>query len=136
MIEKRPDRTLGSIHDEFWAACEREELHLQRCGDCGHVPWPPVQTCEQCGGGDLTWKRASGRGTVLSWCAFVQDYYKGLFPLPHDCILVALEEGPLFVSNPKGFAFDAITPDMPVKLAFVDCEDSAGTFKLPVFEKA
>jgi hypothetical protein len=55
---------------------------------------------------------------------------------PLGTILVELEEGPLFVSNPSGFSWKEITPDMPVKVAFLDCEDSAGPFSLPVFAQA
>jgi uncharacterized OB-fold protein len=78
----------------------------------------------------------SGRGKIVSWCTFERDYYGGIMPIPHDTILVELEEGPLFVSNPKGFSWPETKVGMPVTLSFLDCEDSAGAFRLPVFEKA
>ena len=78
----------------------------------------------------------SGRGKILSWCTFERDYYRGILPIPWDTILVELEEGPLFVSNPKGFSWQDIQIGAPVQLAFIDCEDSAGAYKLPVFELA
>jgi hypothetical protein len=78
----------------------------------------------------------SGRGKVISWCSFERDYYAGALPLPWDTILIELTEGPLFISNPKDFSYQDIEPGMPVKLAFIDCEDKAGSFKLPVFEPA
>lgn len=78
----------------------------------------------------------SGRGTIVSWCTFERDYYNGLLPIPYDTILVELEEGPLFLGNPRGFGWRDITAGMAVKLAFLDCEDSAGPFRLPVFERA
>jgi uncharacterized OB-fold protein len=61
----------------------------------------------------------SGRGTLVSWCAFHQDYYKGLLQLPWNTILVELEEGALFVSNPAGLAWDDFEADMPMKVAFL-----------------
>jgi uncharacterized OB-fold protein len=136
MAHKRPDRTRGPAHDAFWAWCEMGELRLQRCGACGKLSWPPVQACDHCGGAELTWERMSGRGKVVSWCTFERDYYNGALPIPWDTILVELEEGPLFVSNPHGFTWTDIRPDMPVTVAFIDCEDSAGLFRLPVFEAA
>jgi uncharacterized OB-fold protein len=136
MGERRPDRTLGPAHDEFWAWCAKGELRLQRCAECGKLTWPVMQACEHCSGARLGWERMSGRGTIASWCTFERDYYNGLLPIPHETILVELEEGPLFVSNPQGFTWRDITAGMKVKLAFLDCEDSAGPFKLPVFEKA
>jgi len=136
MVEKRPDRALGSVQDEFWSWCNKGELRLQGCADCGRLSWPAIQACEHCGGSQLSWRRMSGRGAIVSWCTFERDYYNGLLPIPHDTILVELEEGPLFLSNPRGFTWRDITAGMAVKLAFLDCEDAAGPFRLPVFEKA
>ena len=136
MLQKRPDRTLGPGHDEFWAGCARGELRLQRCGCCCGLSWPVVSACEHCDGTQLTWERMSGRGKVVSWCSFDHDYYRGLLPVPYDTILVELAEGPLFISNPSGFGVADFAFEMPVVLTFVDGEDSAGSFKLPVFAKA
>jgi uncharacterized OB-fold protein len=136
MAEKRPDRTRGPRHDEFWAWCDRGELRLQSCGACGRLSWPVVDACEHCGAGGLEWVKMSGRGKIASWCTFEYDYYGGVLPIPYETILVELEEGPLFVSNPVGLTWREIEFGMPVKLAFLDCEDSAGPFRLPVFEKA
>ena len=136
MPEKRPDRTLGPPHDIFWDWCAKGELRLQRCSACGKYSWPPLAACEHCGSGELAWERMSGRGKIASWCTFERDYYGGILPIPWDTILVALDEGPLFISNPKGFTCGDLTPDMPVRVAFVACEDSAGPFRLPVFERA
>lgn len=72
----------------------------------------------------------------MSWCSFEHDYYRGVLPIPYDTILVELAEGPLFISNPSGFGRAEIAFEMPVALTFLDCEDSAGSFKLPVFAKA
>ena len=135
MAEKRPDRGLSPPHDEFWSHCNKEELRLQRCQTCRQLAWPAVNACQTCGSSELAWELVSGHGKVISWCTFERSYYKEL-PIPWDAVLVELEEGPLFISNPKGFTWQATTPNMPVKVAFIDCEDKAGAFKLPVFEKA
>jgi uncharacterized protein len=135
MAERRPDRVTGEPHDRFWQYTADGELRLQRCQACSHVSWPPVEACEICGDTRLQWAPMSGRGRVVSWCGFVQSYYKELSP-PYDCILVQLDEGPLFISNPHGFGYDDIGADMPVQVAFVDAEDGAGAYRLPVFERA
>jgi hypothetical protein len=62
-----------------------------------------------------------------------RDYYAGALPLPHDCILVELAEGPLFISNPLGFTWRDCVIGMALQLAFIDCEDASGSYKLPVF---
>lgn len=135
MAEKRPDRTLGYNHDTFWEWCGKDELRLQKCESCSKLAWPVVRKCEACGEQSFTWEPMSGRGKVVSWAAFQQDYYRGAIAVPYDTILVELDEGPLFIGNPKGFGWQDLTPDMPVKVAFLDAEDSAGEFKLPVFER-
>ncbi|MET0238755.1 MAG: zinc ribbon domain-containing protein [Sphingobium sp.] len=135
MADKRPDRKFGPGHDDFWQYCEKGELRIQRCATCAELSWPVVKACENCGSEDLAFERMSGRGKVISWATFERDYYKGAFPIPWDTILVELEEGPLFVSNPQGFSWPDITPDLPVALTFLRCEDSAGEYNLPVFEK-
>jgi uncharacterized OB-fold protein len=136
MAERRPERVRGPRHDEFWAWCDKGELRLQSCGVCGHITWPVVKACEHCGSAGLAWKPMSGRGRIASWCVFHQDYYGGVIPPPYDTILVELEEGPMFVSNPLGMSAPETAIGQPVKVAFIDCEDEAGPFRLPVFEKA
>ena len=136
MAQRRPDRTLGPGHDEFWAWCNKSELRLQRCADCGRLSWPAVSACEFCGSTQLAWERMSGRGKIVSWCTFERDYYQGALPIPWETILVELEEGPLFISNPSGLTWKDIEAGMPVKLSFLDCEDSDGVFRLPIFERA
>ena len=133
--EKRPDRTLGPGHDTFWEWCGKGELRLQRCESCNHLAWPVVRKCESCGGQAFAWQAMSGRGQVVSWTTFERDYYHGTMPLPYDTILVELAEGPLFLSNPQGFGWQDLSPGMPVRLTFIDAEDSAGPFRLPVFER-
>jgi uncharacterized OB-fold protein len=123
------------VDELFWDHCAQDELWLQRCAVCGHRPWPPTEACEACGGGQFHWERLSGRGTVVSWCTFEKPYYEQL-PVPWDVILVQLEEGPLFITNPLGFDVSEVAFDMPVTVAFVAAEDDAGPFRLPVFQKA
>lgn len=135
MAQKRPDRVRGPVHDEFWAWCDKGELRLQRCANCAAMPWPVAPVCECCGGAEFTWERLSGHAKVVSWCTFEYDYYKGALPIPYDTILVQLEGGPLFISNPRDLERDDIKFDMRVELSFLDCEDSAGPFRLPVFGK-
>lgn len=137
MPEKRPPRSLQTPQDsEFWSWCDKGELRIQRCADCGHMAFPPVQPCEACGSENLEWEKLSGRGKLVSWCTIERDYYQGAIPIPWDNIVVELEEGPYFISNPKGFTNSEAEYCMDVQVAFLDCEDEHGAYKLPVFERA
>ncbi len=133
MARKRPERTLGDGNDTFWDWCGHGELHLPRCTHCETLAWPIEATCTTCGDKRFEWERLSGRGTIASWCTFERDYYQGQFPMPWDCILVALEEGPLFLANPAGMTARDLRLGLPVHAVFLECEDDAGPFKLPVF---
>jgi uncharacterized OB-fold protein len=135
MSEVRPNRTLGGVHDQFWRFCAGRELRLQQCNDCSAFVWPPVDSCEECGGLELQWSLLSGAGRLKSWATFEQKYYDVL-PLPWQTILVELAEGPLFVSNPLGFRKDDMVLDLPVQVDFIECEDDKGAFLLPVFRKS
>jgi uncharacterized protein len=132
VTERRPNRVLGGPHDEFWNWCRAGELRIQRCDRCQHLSWPPTQVCESCEHDRLTWQQLSGTGRLISWCTFERSYYREL-PIPWDTIVVELEEGPVFVSNPSGFTNGEATLGQPVHVAFLACEDDAGAFQLPVF---
>jgi uncharacterized OB-fold protein len=134
--QRRPNRMLGPGHDEFWAWCDKGELRLPRCANCDKISWPVVQACEWCAGTQFAWERMSGRGKIVSWCTFERDYYAGLLPVPWETILVELAEGPLFISNPIDLTWRDMRLNMPVKLSFLDCEDQAGAFRLPLFCRA
>ena len=136
MTQTRPNRTPGPGHDEFWAGCAQGELRIQRCTECKELHWPVVAACEHRGSTALAFEALSGKGKVVSWCSFVQDYYRGTMPVPYDNIMVELDEGPMFISNPADFSYDDITLGMPVAVTFIDAEDGTGAFKLPVFKKA
>ena len=100
------------------------------------MPWPIVTTCEQCGSEKMEFERLSGKGKLVSWCRFERPYYGDLLPVPWDTILVELDEGPWFISNPQGFTNDHAQEAMRLQVAFLECEDQHGTFSLPVFERA
>jgi uncharacterized protein len=135
VAQRRPNRVTGDGHDEFWVFCGDGELRIQQCEVCRHLSWPPAGACERCGSAELVWELLSGLGRVVSWCTFERPYYAEL-DVPWDTILVELDEGPLFISNPSAFTNDEAVHGMRVRVAFVDCEDDAGPFRLPVFERA
>jgi hypothetical protein len=132
VAEKRPNRVTGGAHDEFWAWCRAEQLRIQRCDRCRHLSWPPVETCEACDFEKLTWERLSGAGKLVSWCTFERAYYQEL-PIPWDTIVVELDEGPFFISNPLEFSNDQVSLGQRVGVSFIECEDDHGQFNLPVF---
>jgi uncharacterized OB-fold protein len=116
MAETRPNRTLGPGDGDFWAGCAAEELRIQLCTACEKHGWPVVAACEHCGSPKLAWQTMSGIGNVVGWRSFVQDYHRGLMLVPYNTIMVELDEGPIFMSNPADFVYADMSYIMPVEI--------------------
>ena len=132
MTQQRPDRVLGGGHTEFWDHCKEGTMRLQQCDDCSSWMWPPAPVCDGCLSSSLTWSPVSGLGTIHAYCVFERSYFTSL-PAPWPVILVELEEGPIFVSNPHDIGLEDLSVGLPVKVDFLDCVDRHGDYALPVF---
>lgn len=116
---------------EFWAACKRHELVLQRCGQCKTLRHPPRPMCHVCNSMTSEWVKSNGRGRIYSYVITVQPIHPGLVgKVPLATVRVQLEEGVLFTSNVVGCAPDEIRIDMPVEVVF---EDVTQEITLPKF---
>jgi uncharacterized OB-fold protein len=102
----------------YWAKAAEGELWLPRCDSCGRVVFYPRPACPHCHGDELTWFRASGRGTVES---FVINHVPAPgFEAPYAIALILLEEGIRLTSNLLGVepVPDAIKVGMAVEVEF------------------
>ena len=105
----------------FWDAARRHELRLQRCGDCGHVRYPPAPLCPECLAETAEWTRVSGRGILSTWVVFHKRYFDAFADdIPYNVVQVQLDEGPRLTANLVGVRNDAITIGMPVETVFDD----------------
>ena len=108
----------------FWDACRRHELRLPRCSTCRAYWFPPSGVCPECLSDQFEWALASGRGEVFSFVVMHRVYHKGFADdVPYPVALVALEEGPHFLSNVVDCALDQIRIGMPVQVVFDDVTD-------------
>ena len=121
--------------EQFWTFTEQQELRLQRCGECGRFRWPPGPVCDQCLSEDYAWEEVSGRGRLLSWVIYRRRYFPE-YPAPHTVLMVELDEGPLFVTQPIDIETHALRDGLAMELGWVDGEDSFGAYQLPVFSPA
>jgi uncharacterized OB-fold protein len=91
--------TVGAVQSdaataEFLAGTARGELLLRHCAACGAFSRPQAQSCEQCQSADLTWARACGQGTVVSWSVIHGRAADGEPPPRTVVAIVELDEGP------------------------------------------
>ena len=66
-------------------AANEDRFLVQKCNDCSErfglvkLQHPPQPACNRCGGSNLDWHEASGRGRVQSWAVM------------HDCPVAELQ---------------------------------------------
>jgi len=136
-MSDKPLPRVNAINRPFWEGCNRDELVLQQCGAedcCRHIYYPRV-CCPYCQGGDLSWKKVSGRGQIITYTIIHRPQHPSFFPeAPYYVIAVELEEGPLMYSRltNKPDASENLT-GRKVKVVF---DNHAPTQKLPFFELA
>jgi uncharacterized protein len=113
----------------FWDACDKGELKVERCAQCGQLRFPPRPMCPHCHSTKREHVAVSGRGKVYSWIRPVHPKPVG-FSEPPIVALIELEEGFRLVSNLYGIEFEKITRDLPVELFF---DKTVGGRQVPVF---
>ncbi|MBU2551861.1 MAG: Zn-ribbon domain-containing OB-fold protein [Proteobacteria bacterium] len=115
----------------FWEACRRHELRFQKCLSCGHVRWPASILCPMCYSRETEWILSGGRGRVYTFVVYHHAFHPGFkADLPYVTAVVALEEGPRFLTNIVGCPPEAVRCEMPVEVAWEDLEEG---FSLPKF---
>ena len=122
--------------DFYWERAQARELWLRRCNACDRAYFYPRDFCPVCGGRDVEWMRASGKGTLHAF-AVVHRAPTPAFRdrVPFVAAMVDLEEGARVPANLVGVEPDpsSIAIGMPVK---VDFHDVAPDVTLPVFRPA
>ena len=130
----KPLPKINADTQTFWDGCRQHVFRIQKCGDCGHLRWPPAFLCPNCLSKNTQWIAASGRGPVYSYAvyhvafdpAFQED-------LPYVVALVTLEEGPHILSNIVGCDPHKVICDMPVEVIWNEATESV---TLPKFRPA
>ena len=109
---------------EFWAACRRHELRIQRCGACRRCRFAPRPACPSCGALRFRWVRASRFGRVYSWTVIHGPTLPAFQPLvPYAAGVVLLDEGVFMVGQIRGCAPEALREGLRVRVEFDDVTD-------------
>jgi len=119
---------------EYWEACKRGELRLQKCAGCAHVRFPPAALCPRCLSESFAWEPMSGRGKVYTWIVVHRPQHPAFFEdVPYNVAIVELEEGPRLHSRIVGCSNEAIEIGMPVEVVFEKKNDDV---TMPYFKRA
>jgi uncharacterized OB-fold protein len=118
---------------EYWEACKRGELRLQKCGECAHVRFPPAVLCPRCLSESFSWERMSGHGKVYTWIVVHRPQHPAFYAdAPYNVAIVELDEGPRLHSRIVACANEEISIDMRVEVAF---EKKTDDVTMPYFKK-
>ncbi len=106
---------------EFRAALKEGLLRIQRCDGCDrHIFFPRI-VCPHCGGMDISFVDATGKGVVYATTIVRRRAEKGG---DYNVALIDLAEGVRMMSRVEGISPDQVVIGMPV-VAFVDDVDGA-----------
>lgn len=128
--EPRPIPNVKPEAEPFWEATNDGRLLLNECDHCEFVYYYPRAFCPDCFSDDVSWREASGYGTVYSYS--VAPHVKG-WPeedLPLINSYIELEEGPRIISNIVDVAPEDVKVGMDVKVKFIETESEVS---IPVF---
>lgn len=134
MADAKYTKPLPRIDEEskgYWEACQRHELVIQRCGQCGVLRYYPRALCPSCLSDRVEWLRCSGHGTVYTFTVTHQNQAPGFRDaLPYVLAYVELAEGVRLLTNIVDCAPDAVRIGMAVEVVF---EDATPAVTLPRF---
>lgn len=100
MAYEKPLPTVDTDSREYWEGCRRGELLLPHCQSCDKTFFPPRQLCPGCLTPDVTWRKASGKGTVYSCSVVHRNQGRGFRDEgPYVVAYVTLEEGVQMMTN-------------------------------------
>jgi len=107
------------VSKTFWQGCQRQELLLQKCCNCGQFQFYPRPICINCMSGNLEWVSSSGRGTVYSFTVVHQNVMPGFAQeVPYVFAIIELAEGVRLSTNIVGCAPADVHIGMPVVVVF------------------
>ena len=124
----------GEDSRPFFDGAREGKLRLQVCSDCGTWAYPVTTFCSECGSTSMTWKDASGEGTVYAHGRLQRAYHpRHKDRLPLIVARVDIAEGLRLMTNIIEAEAGGIKAGDAVVAAFETFPDGG---VLPVFKPA
>ena len=99
----KPQPRITELNRPFWSGCNEGHLMIQHCPACERAVFYPRVCCPFCQHGELEWKPASGKGSVISHTTVYRTHHDGFnAEAPYVFAAIALEEGPCFYAQLNG----------------------------------
>ena len=129
------DTAASAYGAPFWDGCERGELLVQHCGDCGARIFPPEPACPGCLHPELAWVQSTLTGTVYSFSVVYRSPGPA-YPVPYALAVIDMDDGWSLLSNivaddEAGPGFESVRCGARVRAEFTDKPEGLG--RMPVF---
>jgi len=122
-----PSRTPET--EPFWNATADGRLVLAHCDRCGTIIWYPRALCPSCGGTAVSWKEASGLGTVYSFTVVHRTPGPFRDAVPYVTAYVELVEGPRILTNIVGCDPGTVYIGQEVRVVFFDTGEGCALYR-------
>ena len=120
---------LTELSAPYFDGARDGKLRLQQCSECKQHQFYPRNICSHCGGDQLAWIDASGRGVIASFTV-VRRAISDAYEAPYVIVLIDLEEGPRMMSSLIDADPDSVAIGDPVEVSFADWSED---ITMPVF---
>lgn len=126
-----PQPRVDQINQPFIEAWRGGELELQHCTQCGAVVFYPRPHCPACWFDRMEWRRASGRGRIVSFSLVYRPNHEAFVDeVPIVLAEIELEEGANMLARVICETPDAVKSGAGVELL---APENASRYPLPVF---
>jgi uncharacterized OB-fold protein len=130
MTSQNPERKIGDPamnpgDEPYFAAAKEGRLLIKRCNSCGQPHHYPRQLCPFCWSSDVVWGDASGDGEIYTYSVTRRGA-----GAPYCIAYVALDEGPVVMTNIVDVDLDTVKVGQRVKAVFKTSENGTS---IPMF---
>jgi uncharacterized OB-fold protein len=129
---------LEKIVEKFYLSLEEGKIMGRKCPKCGHVEFPPVYACNECGNYETEWVELSGKAKlhsiVLPAALSTKPEYKKMGKFAYG--EVEIEEGTRLNAVVRGISKknrDELTAKLPLNI-HASIIDRDGGFKTVIFD--
>jgi uncharacterized OB-fold protein len=114
----------------YWVGLQQGELRIQRCSSCAQAVFYPRALCPHCFSDQLSWIKASGKGTIYSYTVVHQAFGSFAADIPFTIAIVELEEGVRMMTRIITAPHEQVTIGATVQVTF---ENMGEDLVLPYF---
>lgn len=86
----------ASLVAPFYEALRDERVVVQRCDDCGHLKFPPLELCSECWSDEQSWVDIEPVGELWSWVVYHRALSPEFTEVPYVIGRVKSSAGPVF----------------------------------------